>query len=633
MTVASSVDDTGVVDAGEPDEDVPALPWPVRRVTSQLRRLRRRSLPWKVVNRVDRWAFRKWLAPQFADDPQLQLIRYGQHLRLVVRLPQLDAADVPRQNLDLVVNACEAAGVPYFLLRTAHGAPHRLGVPQSHREDLLRELRQDVGAGPVYLTHQVRKGRKLRYRTELAALAGPTSGRLRSPVWAVHRYLQDESSGVQFGVRHAAEIEFWAEDEDAALTAPRANRTTSRVSLHDRRAAQVTVGGRSYATLAPFAEPGFDEVTFPIDAVYTWVDGSDDRWLERKAEVMRSLGMDPSVLNRGAASSRFRDHDELRYSLRSLHQFAPWIRHVYLVTDRQVPEWLDPSSPGLTVVDHREIFGDCGRLPTFNSHAISARLHHIPNLAEHYLLINDDVFFGRPVDPSMFFLSNGTARFFLSKATIAAAPVGEEDPPHEAARKRAAALVAGQFGVTPTRAFKHTPVPQRRSVHLDLEERFEKEISATLEHQFRDVGDVAVASWLHHYVGYLTGRALPGSISYDYFRVTRREALARMSGLLKRRYADCFCLNDFDEQDVDDDERHRLLNEFLTTYFPTPSPFEWAGQQRRVLQPSPAFTDLMRRGDREQLEAGADFAEPVEAPTPEPLDAAVAERADGPAPD
>ena len=40
-------------------------------------------------------------------------------------------------------------------------------------------------------------------------------------------------------------------------------------------------------------------------------------------------------------------------------------------------------------------------LPTFSSHAIESRLHHVPDLAEHFLYSNDDMFFGRPVDPEV----------------------------------------------------------------------------------------------------------------------------------------------------------------------------------------------------------------------------------------
>ena len=38
---------------------------------------------------------------------------------------------------------------------------------------------------------------------------------------------------------------------------------------------------------------------------------------------------------------RFTDWDELKYSLRSLEKYAPWVRHVYIVTNGQIPSWLD----------------------------------------------------------------------------------------------------------------------------------------------------------------------------------------------------------------------------------------------------------------------------------------------------
>ena len=82
------------------------------------------------------------------------------------------------------------------------------------------------------------------------------------------------------------------------------------------------------------------------------------------------------------------------------------------MTDGQVTEWLDRDADGLTVVDHTEIFGPGDALPTFNSHAIESRLHHIDGLAEHYLYLNDDVFFGRRVTPDQFFSPSGQSKFF-----------------------------------------------------------------------------------------------------------------------------------------------------------------------------------------------------------------------------
>lgn len=115
---------------------------------------------------------------------------------------------------------------------------------------------------------------------------------------------------------------------------------------------------------------------------------------------------------------RRRCGDELRYSLRSLDQYAPWVRTVHLVTDDQIPAWLRTHTPGLHVVSHKEIFDDPNQLPTFNSHAIESQLHHIEGLSEHFLYFNDDVFLERPAVPQDFFLTNGLTKIFPSKALI-----------------------------------------------------------------------------------------------------------------------------------------------------------------------------------------------------------------------
>ena len=38
--------------------------------------------------------------------------------------------------------------------------------------------------------------------------------------------------------------------------------------------------------------------------------------------------------------ARYRSRDELRYSLRSLWMYCGWVRHIYIVTAGQRPEWL-----------------------------------------------------------------------------------------------------------------------------------------------------------------------------------------------------------------------------------------------------------------------------------------------------
>ena len=82
------------------------------------------------------------------------------------------------------------------------------------------------------------------------------------------------------------------------------------------------------------------------------------------------------------------DFDQLLYSLRSIEQYAPWIRHVYIVTNGQIPGWLDLSFERVTIVTHNEIYPDKSHLPTFSSPSIETHLHRIPNLSERFIYLN-----------------------------------------------------------------------------------------------------------------------------------------------------------------------------------------------------------------------------------------------------
>ncbi|XP_068145444.1 N-acetylglucosamine-1-phosphotransferase subunits alpha/beta [Drosophila tropicalis] len=126
----------------------------------------------------------------------------------------------------------------------------------------------------------------------------------------------------------------------------------------------------------------------PIDAVYTWVNGSEAKFIESIRRY--NPNYDPS---------RFDDKNELRYSLRSLEKYANWIRHVYIVTNGQIPNWLDLSYDRVTIVPHEVLAPDVEQLPTFSSAAIETFLHRIPKLSKRFLYLNDDIFLGAPLYP------------------------------------------------------------------------------------------------------------------------------------------------------------------------------------------------------------------------------------------
>ena len=144
----------------------------------------------------------------------------------------------------------------------------------------------------------------------------------------------------------------------------------------------------------------------PIDAVITWVDGSDPAQQARLAGYLQSRGGLPP---KAADPTRFSDAGELEWCITSILRFAPFIRRIHIVSDQQTPELcrrlLNSVYAGrVVIVDHQTCFaGYTQHLPTFNSRAIISALHRIPDLAEHYLFFNDDFVLLQPVRAEDFF--------------------------------------------------------------------------------------------------------------------------------------------------------------------------------------------------------------------------------------
>lgn len=144
----------------------------------------------------------------------------------------------------------------------------------------------------------------------------------------------------------------------------------------------------------------------PIDAVITWVDGADPVHAKKLNDYLASLG---GVRPRAANPIRFHHSGELDYCVTSLLRFAPWIRTIYIVTDNQIPAFIDrlkgtEYEGRVIVVDHRVIFAGFEQyLPTFNSSSILAMLWRIPGLTENFIFLNDDFALIQPVKPEDFF--------------------------------------------------------------------------------------------------------------------------------------------------------------------------------------------------------------------------------------
>ncbi|WP_307834826.1 stealth family protein [Paractinoplanes lichenicola] len=537
-------------------------PWPVRR--RLLHHLQHRLLPLvpppsrlRVARRIVPLGPRPRLKP-IGDAPSLRVRTPAGRLTARRRLEATPAA-VRRENLDRVLDTLSSAGIEWFRIPVASLTRTGVAIDAADRARAMAALATMTAHGEGRLD-RVRPGQVVRV------------------CWPV----TDPKGRLTLGTAYGCEVEFWRR-EGGNLIGPRSNPVADVVPVDEPEivVAEPVFGPfgapgttRRYRTREVFTMVSPDRVAFPIDAVYTWVDGGDPAWHARKAAALRENGWVTGSSGQTANDSRFVSRDELRYSLRSLHAYAPWIRHVYLVTDDQVPPWLDTTRPDLTVVSHREIFGGAGRLPTFNSQAIESRLHHIPGLAEHFLYLNDDVFLGRPVAPELFFTPGGLTRFFPSGALVGSAPRSTADAPADSAGKNNRRLIQSAFGRVLTHKMKHTPHPSRRSVLAEIELRFAEQVESTAAHQFRHPDDIAMLSSLQQYYAYLTGRAAPGQIKYLYTDLADPATPFQLARLLHKRHLDAFCLNDTDSSASAVPEQAALLAEFLPAYLPFPSRWE-----------------------------------------------------------
>ena len=109
-----------------------------------------------------------------------------------------------------------------------------------------------------------------------------------------------------------------------------------------------------------------------IDFVITWVNDKDPKWIKKMnlfSKKLQSNRSKDSIL-------RFRDYGTLKFLFRSIERYAPWVNHIYLVTDDQVPNWLNLCNSKVSIVDHKDILPS-KILPVFNSDVIELSMNKI----------------------------------------------------------------------------------------------------------------------------------------------------------------------------------------------------------------------------------------------------------------
>ena len=241
-----------------------------------------------------------------------------------------------------------------------------------------------------------------------------------------------------------------------------------------------------------------------IDIVYLWVNGSDEKWNKKRREKAKIL---KHLLSEANDDTRFMDNDELRYSLRSIERFAPWINNIFIVTDDQTPDWLNTDHPKITLVDHKEIFTDTSCLPTFSARGIESRIHHIRGLSEHFIYFNDDMFLGNHCTPGHFFTGKGLPRIFVSE--IIPIPnrtsfdiskrAADRRNSHQYAIVNTRKLIRAKYGKSVHYNIRHGIKPLLKSVLSDLENIFGPELAKTSRNSFRTNDDILIFNLFAYY--------------------------------------------------------------------------------------------------------------------------------------
>ena len=125
-----------------------------------------------------------------------------------------------------------------------------------------------------------------------------------------------------------------------------------------------------------------------IDAVITWVDGSEPNY---------KLKLEENLKNKKIINRQYLQANEIDLCVASIIKFAPFIRKIFIVTDKQRPNLKTVkhlvSLNKVEIIDHEEIFRDnLDCMPSFNIRSIDALLFKIKNLSDKFIYFNDDMF-------------------------------------------------------------------------------------------------------------------------------------------------------------------------------------------------------------------------------------------------
>jgi hypothetical protein len=325
---------------------------------------------------------------------------------------------------------------------------------------------------------------------------------------------------------------------------------------------------------------GIMDNNMEIDIVCLWVDGSAMGFGEKLKSRLRTSN---SVMSADQAGiHRFRSNDELLYSLRSIHRYAPWVRKIHLVTDGQHPPWLNVLHEKIAIVTHRQIFAHQEDLPVFNSNAIEMNLHRIPDLARKFLYFNDDLFLGRPTRLDDFMTGAGSHIFYLEPNPLHRNP--DRGPVHDRAYVYTQNVARDRWAdVEPSYLPAHCPQLYDRDHLCHLERQFKEAFDKTSAHPFRSPEDLVLRILYQAFLlsdrertkGHQSRLLAWGSPDYSFLSMGKKPIImVRAFVHIIRKQPKFICINDDLADFAADRFILKLETYFLKKLYPEKSCFE-----------------------------------------------------------
>lgn len=304
-----------------------------------------------------------------------------------------------------------------------------------------------------------------------------------------------------------------------------------------------------------------------IDIVYLWVDGSDPNWVQKKQKYLdknnKKLEMHATV------NGRFRNSDEIIYSIRSIEQFFPEHGNIYIVTDNQKHPLLNEKN--VVYIDLTDIMEDA-HLPTFSSKKIEINLHKIPNLSDNFLYFNDDVLLGPAFNIDHFIKDN---MYFIqyenkNEKDLELIIIPEILP-------NSYNVLFTKYGVNAEKACKkvihHNPKIINKKLFLKFQNEFQLIFEEAQKEIFREADVPRLLSDTYCRWLYINNLAIEKNTEYIfvYNKNRKNDFKPLLDNFHKLSY---FSVNDVTDNDIDINEPIELTKNILSYLFPDKSRFE-----------------------------------------------------------